>query len=207
MQSLNKINNETGKVKGVHIFSICKATDDLAISLQQEIELVRKWREMAIKTGNATEKVLRSLWEQYQFLIHELHKRFLVRQIIVENITTTAGRSVLAQRLAGTNTYTANITHTALGSSATAAAIGNTQLGTEVYRKALSSGTSSSNVAYIETFYTAAETSGTYEEYGNFIDGTGAANSGQLFNRFTQTITKSVTETLNVQSQITINDA
>jgi hypothetical protein len=85
--------------------------------------------------------------------------------------------------------------------------VGNTQLGTEVYRKALSSGTYLNNVAYIETFFTAAEVTGTFEEYGMFIDGTGAANSGQLFNRFTSTNIKSATETMNVQSIVTFNDA
>lgn len=201
-----KLNSQV-TTKGVHILSVCDATSDKAQMLQGWIEDVRIRRQKLIELKLASEKALRELWLEYNAYIQELHRLFLKKQFVVENITTTEGRNVFARLLSGDNTYSGNVSHTALGSSNTAPAITDVQLGTEVYRKALSSGTYSSNISYLETFYTATETSGTYEEYGNFIAGTGTVNSGQIFNRFTQTIAKSVTETLNVQSQVTWADA
>lgn len=159
------------------------------------------------KIGEHFKRLFHALWLEYRDMIGQLEQNFKLREVVIENITTTVGRAVLAQRLGGDTTYTGTVNYTALGSNNTAAVVGDATLGTEVYRKALSSGTDASNISYLETFFTAAETSGTYEEYGMFIDGTGSANTGQLFNRFVSTIVKSVTETLNVQSVITINDA
>lgn len=193
--------------KGIHIITLCKATSFEAESLVGLLESLRIQRENWIKNGMATAENLRKHWEEYRHFLEQLHNKFKVFEICVENVTVTVGRSVLAQRLSGTTTYTGVVNYGALGTNNTAPVVGNTTLGTETYRKALSSGTFSSNIAYLENFYTASEVSGTFEEYGFFIDGTGSANTGQLFNRFTQTVTKSVTETLNVQSQITINDA
>lgn len=202
-------NKEKITPKGTHILSVCDARSSRAKRLEQMCEDVR-WRKEAFQilyAGKTPKILLRELWEEYNYYIEQLHRKYLANQFIVENITTTVGRAVFAQILGGDNTYTGNVNYTALGTNATAAAVGQTTLVTETYRKALSSGTDSSTTSYIETFFTAAETSGTYEEYGNFIDGTAGADTGQMFNRFTQSVTKAVTETLNVQSIITWADA
>lgn len=219
--------------KGVHILSICDARSEKAQEFQGLIEKVgEKYQGLkkaslnieieklqALKNQNwqtlkfcqdkleALEKMMMDLWQENRYHLEKLHKGFLTQQFYVENITTTVGRNVFARRLSGNNTYTGNVSHTALGTNNTAPVVGDTQLNTETYRKALSSGAYANNIAYIETFYTASEVSGTFQEYGNFIDGSGSANSGQLFNRFLQTVTKSVTETLNVQSTVTFADA
>lgn len=205
MKELNKQDQLTAK--GVHIFSICDAQSREAQELERQIQSNASYRQKIIKEGRATYTLLKSLWEEYRYLVEKLESKFKKRELVVENITTTVGRSVLAQRLGGDTTYTGTVNYTALGSDNTAPVVGDSTLGTEVYRKALSSGTDANNIAYLETFFTASETTGTYEEYGMFIDGTGSADTGQLFNRFTSTITKSGTETLNVQSVITLNDA
>lgn len=198
--------------KGEHLFTICNARSTEAQKLSELIEGVRFKREAFLRSSNFLNKVkedriLRELWQEYRFFVEQLHKKFKLREVLVKNITTTAGRNVLARRLSGNTTYTGIVNYTALGTSNTAPAVSDTQLGTETYRKALSSGTYASNIAYLETFFTASEVSGTFQEYGNFIDGSGTANSGQLFNRFIQTVTKSITETLNVQSTVTFADA
>lgn len=154
-----------------------------------------------------TDRIFYELWSQYREYIDELHSKYKTNETITKNITTTVGRSVLASRLGGDVTYTGIVNYTALGSDNTAAVVGDATLGNETYRKALSSGTNLNNVAYLETFYTAAEVTGTFEEYGMFIDGSGSADTGQLFNRFVSNITKSGTETLNVQSVITLSDS
>lgn len=216
------------RVKGVHTISHCKVETRRAHEMQSFLDTFRFGRasiiqetekEAALATlDNATFEQILSIrkqgeillgrhWARYREALNDFLRLFLVRQRCVENITCTAGRSVLMQRLSGTTTYTGIVNYGTLGSSSTAAAIGQTTLGTEVYRKALSSGTYASNVAYLENFYTTTETSGTYEEYGFVIDGTASANTGQQFNRFTTTTVKSVTESMNVQSTITCNDA
>ena len=200
-------NLEGPSAKGVHIISVCKIESAKAISLQDQIEHNAAKRRFLIKTGLATHEQLWNLWEEYNWFLGRLHSLFLVNQIAIENITTTVGRAVFAQILGGDNTFTGNVSHGALGTNATAAVVGNTTLGTETFRKALSSGTDSANTTFLENFYSATDVNGTFEEYGFFIDGSGAADSGQLFNRFTSTIAKSVTESLNVQSQIAWNDA
>lgn len=204
----NNLQNKDGaKAKGVHIISLCKITTEAAHNLENALELVRLKREALIASKTATSELLRELWDEYTFLLAQLHKRYLSKQFYVENITTTVGRAVLAARLGGDTTYTGIVNYGAVGTGSTAPAIGNTTLATETYRKALSSGTHVNNITYLENFYTAAEVSGTLEEFGFFIDGTGTANSGQMFNRFTQSVAKSSVESLNVQSVITLSDA
>lgn len=138
----------------------------------------------------------------------ELRAISLVNMVTVPNIIPTAGRSVLARWIIGDNTYSGDTgaNYGSLGTSSTAVANGDTQLGTEVYRKATSSTARSSNVATLSNFYTATETTGTYQEAGWHIDGTASANTGQLLSHFlTGAVTKSSTETLVVESTLTIS--
>lgn len=198
-------NSFEAKLKGTHLITLCDMRTQKARQLERAIELLSLKRQRAIKMGN--NDMLHSYWLLYKKLLHELHSGFMVKQVYVENITTSVGHNVFARLLSGDNTYSGNVNYGALGTDNTAPVIGDTTLGTETYRKALSSGTYLNNQAFLENFYTAAETSGTFEEYGFFIDGNGAADSGVLFNRFTQQVVKANTESLNVQSTITISDA
>ena len=190
---LHRINLDLRSQKGIF-----KAR--LTVKQKQILEQIAAIQKVSAET-------LHKLWEEYRYYVEKLEKKFKIDEVVVENVTTTIGRSVLAQRLGGDTTYSGTVNYTALGDNNTAAAVGDSTLGNEVYRKALSSGTDSNNISYLETFITAAEDADTYEEYGMFIDGTGSADTGQLFNRFVTQITKSLTETLNVQSVITFNDA
>jgi len=194
-------NNSSLSSSGIHVFSVMECKSPEAKNLESLINKLAFEKQFC-----KTEEQHRSHWEQYRYLIEKFEHKFLKSQFAVKNVTTTVGRSVIAQRLGGTTTYTGTVNYTALGDDNTAPVVGDATLGNETYRKALSSGTFSNNIAYLETFYTAAEVTGTFEEYGMFIDGSGTVDTGQLFNRFTATITKSGVETLNVQSIITIND-
>ncbi len=199
-------NKEFFEIKGRHIITLCDIRKGNAADLQEEINLNIQKRSLLVRAGEATRDVLHRLWCEYRLLIEQLH-RFKTQESIVENITTTVGRSVLAQRLGNDTTYTGIVNYTALGDDNTAEVVGDATLGNETSRKALSSGTDAANIAYIETFFTAAEAVDTHEEYGMYIDGGAGADTGQLFNRFTETKVKSGVETMNVQSIITINDA
>jgi hypothetical protein len=124
------------------------------------------------------------------------------------NLITTVGRNVLCRLLAGDTTYSGQINYGALGTqSSPSPANSSTQLGTEVYRKIYSSHTTDgNNVAYVDFFYAATDTNGTYTEFGNFIDGTSSANTGRLFSYIaTGGWTKSNLVSLFVSCQYTIN--
>jgi len=123
------------------------------------------------------------------------------------NIVVTSGRNVLARLLAGDTTYTGKINYGALGTGASPSPVnGSTQLQTEAYRKLASSYSSSTNIAYVDFFYAAGDCNGTYTEFGNFIDGTGTANTGQLFSYIaTGGWTKSGAESLFVSCQYTLS--
>lgn len=198
------INEDDIGVKGVHVISVCSVTDKRAFNLECLLEGVRRKREELMKTGRATAEQLFALHEEYKLYLKQLHDGFLVRQVTVENITTTAGRSVLMARLSGTLTNTGTVNYGALGTGSSTPIIGQTQLDAEVYRKGLSSGTFAANVAYLENFYTSTEVNGSFNEYCFNIDATATVNSGVMFNRFTQAVTKSALETLNVSSSITL---
>jgi len=152
----------------------------------------------------------RSIWSprahhaRYMHLLEQF-KAFMTREIVVENIVVTAGRSVLAQRLAGTTTYTGTINYGVLGSSATAVSNSDTQLGTEVFRKVVASASYTTNVSFIDFFYSKTDTNGTYNEFGTVIDGTGSANTGQLFTHaLTGGWVKTSSESMTVSCQYTI---
>ena len=69
----------------------------------------------------------------------------------VDNLVVTAGKNLVASRLVGTTP--AVMSHMAIGSGTTAAAAGNTALGTELGRVSLTSGSASSAVVtYVATF-------------------------------------------------------
>lgn len=73
----------------------------------------------------------------------------LVRDI--DNLVVTAGKNLVASRLVGTTP--AVMSHMAIGSGTTAAAAGNTALGSELGRVSLTSGSASSAVVtYVATF-------------------------------------------------------
>lgn len=183
---------ETLKLKG--IYKITKARIETA----EQWILHNKIKD-AIACGKEYISLVRKLNQMCKTEIFEFH-----------NIIPLCGRKLLANNL--TNSSPDNdpkINYTALGTSDTAVANADTTLGTETYRKATASATNADNVGYVTAFYTAAETSGTFKEAGLFCDGTGAADSGVLFSRVLLNggtgITKSATESLTIDTTLTLN--
>lgn len=118
------------------------------------------------------------------------------------------GRNIIAQRLAGTNTYTLNITHGDLGTGSTAPTNNDTNLETGVKRVAITHKSVVNNVITLQFFYPdSALANGTYNEFGTFVDGSATLGSGQLFNRvvFGTAYVKSSGEDTTVEVQITIS--
>ncbi|MDF1498513.1 MAG: hypothetical protein P1P85_04145 [Patescibacteria group bacterium] len=180
------------KIKGKALLSFCEIKTDEARELEKRV------KEASEKGNHAG----------YMKLKEELYKKFGTRKVVLENIVTTAGRTVLARLLIGDVTFSGEINYCALGTDATASTVGDTTLGVEVFRKQISSGSYSTSNAYISTFFTATETTGTYNEIGHFIDGAAGVNTGQLFSRIADPetvelpITKSATESLTIDYSI-----
>lgn len=104
---------------------------------------------------------------------------------VVHNIVVTAGKVLVADFLAG-ETRT-GLNYHAIGTSTTAPAAGDTALGTEAARKAVTSISRSSVSVLISTFYTAAQSTFNIKEVGIFGNGaTAAAGSGTLFSHAAQ---------------------
>ena len=142
----------------------------------------------------------------YKFTARDAKTGKVLRTYTYENLVPTVARTMIANNLtSGAPTNVMKITHCALGSSATAPANADTQLGTEVYRNAIASLTNSANLAYATGFFSATETSGTYAEAGIFSNGTGTANSGILVSHVAISITKSTSVTLTLDWTLTIS--
>ncbi len=156
------LQNEITIKANIDTFTLAKWVTEAS----KEIEMLREY----VRTGK---KSILSALKKTGALVSHTHKH---------NLITTAGRTVLARRIAGNTTYTGAINYGLLGTQASPSpSNGSTQLGTEVFRKLASSQTYDNNIAYVDFFYTAGDTNGTYTEFGNVIDGTGSANTGQLF--------------------------
>jgi len=99
-----------------------------------------------------------------------------------KNVICNAGFNAITRLLVGDVTYTGEINKALLGTGATgSASASDTALETEAYRNDIASATASSNIAYLTAFFTEGECSGTFTEFGNCIDGTGTADTGQLW--------------------------
>ena len=130
------------------------------------------------------EKLREYVRTKNQAIINELKAAGVLQDVKAKhNIIVTVGRSVIAQRLGGTTTYSGTINYGALGTGGSPNPVnGSTQLQTEAYRKLQSSLSYDSNIAYADFFYAAGDCANTtYTEFGNFIDGAAGANTGQLF--------------------------
>lgn len=98
-----------------------------------------------------------------------------------KNIICNAGFFAITGRLAGALTYTGVINKAILGTGSGTLAASRTQLFTESYRNDIASATGISNISYLTAYYTESEVTGTFTEFGNCIDGTASANTGQLW--------------------------
>jgi hypothetical protein len=118
------------------------------------------------------------------------------------------GKNLIAQRLAGINTYSLNLSYGEIGSGSTVPTAGDTSLQTPVARAPLALGNHNLTTTTVQYFFPNANlANGTYKEFGTFVDGSNVLGSGQLFNHvlFTTPYTKGAGEDTTVQVIFTIN--
>lgn len=120
----------------------------------------------------------------------------------VPNLVVTAGKTVIADRLALASPAKTQMTHMAIGTGATAAATGDTTLGTENGRVALTSATPSTNtVVYVATFPAGTGT-GTITEAGLL----NAGSAGDLLCRSVfSAISKAAGDALTITWTVTVS--
>lgn len=104
----------------------------------------------------------------------------VVKVIKTKNVICTVGKGLVGDMLIDKGGYDTGLTFCAIGTNATAPTANDTQLGTEVKRKQITSKTRSGNEVTLSTFFTSAESSYNIKEAGVFghSTATGAANSG-----------------------------
>jgi hypothetical protein len=128
------------------------------------------------------------------------------RIVEYKNIIVTVGLSMIAERLAG-GSNNCDITYTAVGTDATAPALGDTTLGTELDRKAVTTISNSGTQVLISTFFGASEAIGTLTELGYFGEAASATpDSGTMFNHAVISEVKTASETLTIQSTFTMSN-
>lgn len=113
----------------------------------------------------------------------------------VDNLVVTAGRDAIIERL-DSSPATGQPTHMAIGTGSTSPVAGNTTLGTEIDRNALTSNTSSGGVLTMVGNWAAGDgTNAAIAEAGVL----NASSSGTLYSRATFTaINKGASDTLQI---------
>jgi hypothetical protein len=121
-------------------------------------------------------------------------------ETVVPNLVVTAGKDYIAERMKD-DTTTA-MSHMAIGTGTTAAAVGDTALGTEAGRVTLTSTTVTNNaVAYVATFGAGTGT-GAITEAGLF----NASSAGDMLCRTVfSVINKGAADTLGITWTVTVN--
>ena len=166
-----------------------------------ESEEAQKLQEYIGSLGDVPQAVFEALEQRLRSLC-------TVRETIFSNAVVMSGRTVFTRMMVGDTTYTGAINWGAIGTSATAVSDAQTQLVAEAKRKGIATKSRTDDSVTLRFFYTKADANGTFQEFACFIDGTSAANSGQMYNRaLTGGWVKSALEAMTVTVQLDLNPA
>ena len=130
---------------------------------------------------------------------------------VVKNLVVDAGLTAIVARMALVSPPGDILFgYIGIGTSATAPASGDTQLGAEVARKAITSRANSTTQAAVSATFNAGDIPGTpvtIAEAGIFIGGSGTLNSGTLFSHLPLNVTVQSTDSLFIDWRITLASA
>lgn len=122
-------------------------------------------------------------------------------EIVLEkkNLIVNTGKNFLASAVI--NSSTSPFTHMAIGTNTTAAAVGDTSLGSELVRQAFTSSSVAANVVTLVTTYAAGTGTGALTEAGIF----NASSSGTMLSRIVfSAINKGSADSLTITWTITV---
>ena len=122
--------------------------------------------------------------------------------INIPNLVVTAGKNYIASRIVGTSS--AVMSHMALGTDSTAAAVGNTILGAEVGRVALASSSAVNNTITYTADFPAGTGTGILREAGIFNDD-GTPSGTMLCRTVFATVTKAIGDSISVNWVVTVS--
>lgn len=126
--------------------------------------------------------VIQSLLDSGLSLHEAIDQAVPESEVTEHNLVTTLGKALVGKLLTGQEST--GITYVALGTGTTAPAVGDTQLVTEVTRKALVDKVVSGGTITLSVFFLASECTYSIQEVGFFgAQATSTANSGTLFSR------------------------
>jgi len=116
-----------------------------------------------------------------------------------KNLIVNVGKNFLASAVI--NSSASPFTHMAIGTSGTAAALGDTTLGSELVRQAFTSASVASNVVTLTALYAAGAGTGALQEAGIF----NAASAGTMLSHVVfSTINKGAADSLTITWTITV---
>lgn len=133
----------------------------------------------------ARDRAFNSLIRKLAVANPKMMKHYRLGELVDEdyhkNVICNTGFNAFTRRMVNDFTYTGYINKMALGTGVATPAATDVKLVTEAYRNTTASGTFSNNEVYLTAYFTEAECSGTYTEFGNFIDGAVGADTGKMW--------------------------
>ena len=135
-----------------------------------------------------------------------IHTAFFIRgnKVIkidtVENIVTYKGIETMWKKMAGEYSGELIIDKPVLGTGETPPAVTDLELETEVYRNNVISATAQDNIIYVDAYFSQAEVTGTFKEFGYLID------NNVLWNRAAVNWEKGELDALLVRSSFMITN-
>ena len=182
--------NDGISIQGQAIITTCDVSSQYAKRREQEIlEAIKKTVP----------------WGVYRSLVDDFNNRFIKRQVLVNNVVCNNGKKVFAKILSGNFTYSGVANYCALGTGNSSSAKTDTKLGTEAFRKLISSKTYVDLATYLSTFFSAGDCNGTYYEIAHYIDGTITADSGQIWSHICNPDTAELPITKGVSDSLTVD--
>jgi len=130
----------------------------------------------------------------------------IVYQKKYHNLVCTIGKDTIVNRWCGTITKTGILTYLALGNNTATPTSADVKLGTEVYRKLLTTITKDGTTCKTSTYIPTNEGNGTHKEVGLFgDDATNVADSGTIYthSQIDETKTDGVSLTVDYDVEIT----
>jgi len=137
--------------------------------------------------------------------MHDAASGRLVSAHEYHNIACANGKNFIASWLNVENpSHTLSNIYGAVGTSATAPASTDTQLGAELARVVLGTNSRSSNIVTFSFFFNTSSGNGTWAEAGLFLNATSATNNGSLLSHLAVSEAKTSLVTATLQIAISI---